>query len=99
MTIDIKDIEKKLKKVDDPEIGISIVDMGLIYEIKEKNGVVSIKMTLTSVGCPMFPMIEENIIDEVKKIKGVKKVKVKVVFNPPWTINRMTKKLQKKFGF
>lgn len=97
--IDKKIIEKQLKKVIDPEIGVSIVDMGLIYEVKENSGKVEIIMTLTSMGCPLFPVIENNIIEEIKKIKEVKKVKVKVVFDPPWNIDRMSPKLRKKFMF
>lgn len=90
---------KKLQKVIDPEIGVSIMDLGLIYDVIEKSGTINVKMTLTSPHCPMFPMIEEDIISNLMAIKGTKKVTVKVVFRPMWTPARMSPKLRKKLGF
>lgn len=90
---------KALKKVIDPEIGVSIMDLGLIYGVVEKKGLATVKMTLTSPHCPMFGMIEEDIVSNLKKVKGIEKVKVNVVFRPMWTPDRMSPKLKKKLGF
>jgi len=97
-----KDVEKVLKKIPDPEIGVSLWDLGLIYNIKidKKSGKVEILMTLTTVGCPLFEQIADAIRQQVGKLKGVKKVDVTLTFEPPWTVDRMNKniwqELQKK---
>lgn len=92
--ITVKKIETKLTQVLDPELGISIVDMGLIYKISiKKNGYVNIKMTLTTIGCPLISTIEEDIKKKLEEIKiNRNKVKIELTFDPPWTIERMTKK-------
>ena len=93
-------ILKKLEEVLDPEIKISVVDLGLIYEIlEEKEGVVKIKMTLTAIGCPLFSLIEDEIKKKVLEVEGVKEVKVQLTFDPPWTPERLSEKAKAKLGF
>lgn len=89
---------KKLEEVMDPELYISIVDLGLIYEVKEKNGNVGIKMTLTTLGCPLFETIESDIKEKLKSIKGIKKINLELVFEPPWTMERLTEKARAQMG-
>jgi len=96
-------IEKKtvmavLKKCYDPEMPINIVDLGLIYDIGVRNSKVNIKMTLTSPGCPMQFYIVEDVKKKVSKIGGVKGVDVEIVFDPPWSPDRMSKTAKKKLG-
>jgi len=89
-----------LKNVPDPELGISVVDLGLIYDVRpDKKGNVEVVMTLTTMGCPLFSLIEEPIKEELYKIKGVKKVTVELTFDPPWSIDRMSKEAKSKLGF
>jgi metal-sulfur cluster biosynthetic enzyme len=89
-----KDVEKVLKKIPDPEIGVSLWDLGLIYKIDiDKKGNVEILMTLTTVGCPLFEQIADSIREDVGKVKGVKKVDVRLTFEPPWTPDRMRKNI------
>jgi metal-sulfur cluster biosynthetic enzyme len=71
---------KKLREVLDPEIGLNIVEMNLIKDLKIKGKDVFIKMTLTSPFCPLASLIVENVKEKVKSIKGVNKVEVEVVF-------------------
>ena len=99
MEITQEKMMKALKKVVDPEIGVSIVDLGLIYGVVEKKGLATVKMTLTSPHCPMFGMIEDDIISNLMAVKGISKVKVNVVFRPMWTPDKMSPKLKKKLGF
>lgn len=95
-----KDIEKVLKSIPDPEIGVSLWDLGLIYKISiTKSGVVSIMMTLTSIGCPLFNLIADPIKDKVGKMKGVKKINIDLTFDPPWSIDKMTAKGKAAMGF
>jgi metal-sulfur cluster biosynthetic enzyme len=73
-----------LKGVNDPEIGIDIVTLELIYNVEVVEDKVNIKMTFTTPMCPYGPMLVEEIKAKVSEIKGVKEVNVDVVFDPPW---------------
>ena len=80
-----EDVMNVLKGVNDPEIGIDIVTLELIYNIDiSKDGKVDIKMTFTTPMCPYGPMLVEEIKAKVSEINGVKEVNVDVVFDPPW---------------
>ncbi len=79
-----KQILEQLKFVMDPELHVNIVDLGLIYGIKEKAGLVEITMTLTTPGCPLTPVFAILIKKKLKKIAGVKEVKINLTFDPPW---------------
>jgi len=74
----------KLAEVKDPEINMSIVELGLVYDITWDNGDVLITMTLTSPGCPLGPVIRGEAYAKMKEIPGVKDVDVQIVWNPPW---------------
>jgi metal-sulfur cluster biosynthetic enzyme len=99
MKIDKKTIKNKLKQVLDPELGISIVDLGLIYEIKIEKEKVKIVMTLTTIGCPLFSLIEEEVKNRLKEL-GLKEeeIKLELTFDPPWTIERMSKEAKAMLG-
>ena len=94
-----KQIEATLDTIPDPEIGISILALGLIYRIEVKGGDVTIVMTLTTIGCPLFDHIAGPIREEVGKIKGVKKVEVELTFDPPWTPDTMSEEAKLQLGF
>lgn len=79
-----------LKKVNDPELPISLVDMGMIYGVEVEDGNVNVIMTFTASGCPAVDMIKGDIIDELEKLKGVKSIDIEVVWSPPWTKERLT---------
>ncbi len=98
MAVTPKQVTEKLKEVLDPEIGISILDLGLVYEIKIDGDDVAVLMTLTTPGCPMAAMFDQEVIRKIKEIKGVKKVKVEITFDPPWTPEKMTKEAKKKLN-
>ena len=83
-------IENALKNVFDPEIPVNIWDLGLIYDVSEKNGVVKIKMTMTSPTCPMSEEIMEMTRAEVLKIPNVAEVKIQLVWKPAWDLSRMS---------
>lgn len=91
-------VKKKLEEVLDPELYISIVDLGLVYDIKEKQGNVHIKMTLTTLGCPLFETIETEVKEKIKSLNGVKKVDVELVFDPPWSMDRLSEKAKAMMG-
>ena len=92
-------IIEALKKIPDPELQISIWDLGLVYDIRidEKNDV-EILMTLTSIGCPLFSTIEEMVKKEILLIKGVSHVRVELTFEPAWTMERMSPEARAAIG-
>ncbi len=79
-----------LHEVYDPELPISVVDMGLIVALERQNGVVSLKLTFTAMGCPAMEMIMDDIRDRLLQEPGVEQVEIEVVWDPPWTPARMT---------
>jgi FeS assembly SUF system protein len=89
-----------LKECYDPEIPVNVVDLGLIYDVSiEGEGIVHIKMTLTMPGCPMGAFIAQDVKNHVLQVKGVRDVEVELVFEPPWTPERMTEEAKKQlFG-
>lgn len=91
-------IMKKLEEVLDPELYVSIVDLGLVYNVVQKDGNVTIKMTLTTMGCPLFDTLEADIKNRVSEVKGVKDVHVELVFDPPWSMDRLTERARAMMG-
>lgn len=90
----------QLHNVPDPELGISIVDLGLVYDVSaDKKGNVKVLMTLTTMGCPLFELIETPVRQQLKKLKGVKSVAVDLTFDPPWSADKMSKEAKVKLGF
>ena len=79
-----------LKQVTDPEFPLSIVDLGMVYEVGVLNDAVEVKMTFTAIGCPAIDMIIEDVKEALVKLYGVRKVDVEVVWSPPWTKDKIT---------
>ena len=79
-----------LREVNDPEMPISVVDMGLIVALERQDNTVAVKLTLTAMGCPAMDMIMDDIRARLLKEPGVEKVEIEIVWEPPWTPARMT---------
>jgi len=79
-----------LTEVQDPEMPVNLVDLGLIYAIKERDGVVEVDLTFTAMGCPASEFILEDVRDRLMRETGVTEVRIHVVWDPPWTVARMT---------
>lgn len=90
MSFDKDDIINALKKIYDPEIPVNIWDMGLIYDIEITDSDVVIKMTFTSPTCPMMEELLAQVQDAVQQIAGEKKVRVDLVWDPPWNLSKMS---------
>lgn len=94
------DILAKIKTIPDPELGISIVDLGLIYGVEiSADTIVTVNMTLTTIGCPLFSMIADPIKSNIKELAGVKDVIVNLSFDPPWGPERMSEEAKILLGF
>ncbi len=84
---------KKLEEVLDPELGISIVDLGLIYKVVIKKNKIFITMTLTTVGCPLFSIIESDIKNKIIELGFLEKnIVLKLTFDPLWDIDKITER-------
>ena len=80
------EIEEAMRDVVDPELGINVVDLGLVYDVDyvAEEQRVDVTMTLTSPGCPLGGLIQGQAYAALKDLPGVKDVDVKITFNPPW---------------
>ncbi len=80
-----------LRTVVDPEIGLNVVDLGLIYDlVVQDNGRVQIEMTLTTPGCPLHDAIDDAVHQALEPVPGVRSVKLDLVWTPPWTPEMIT---------
>ena len=94
-----KQITNKLSEVMDPELNISIVDLGLIYQTKIIKNKIKVVMTLTTVGCPLFSEIEQQIKEKIKELGFKEKdISLELTFDPPWSMEKMSKKGKKMLG-
>ncbi|MGH7763156.1 MAG: metal-sulfur cluster assembly factor [Candidatus Dormibacteraceae bacterium] len=79
-----------LSEVRDPEMPVNLVDLGVIYGIKELDGMVEVDLTFTAMGCPASEFILDDVRERLLREDGVREVRINVVWNPPWTAARMT---------
>ncbi len=82
-----------LRNVLDPELGMSVVELGLIYGVEIRNGAVTVTMTLTTPGCPIHESMSEWVRQAIMKLPGAETVEVIMTFDPPWTPERINARL------
>ena len=89
---DLKEkVINEIKKIYDPEIPVNIFELGLIYKIEvQENNKISIEMTLTSPNCPVAESLPNSVKENILKIEGVEEVNLKLVWDPPWTKDKMS---------
>jgi len=96
-TVSAQAIEESLKQCMDPEVPLNIVEMGLIYGIDvAENNDVNIKMTMTTQGCPLHETLVQDATRYVKKVPGVNNVNVDIVWDPPWSMDKMSEEAKTK---
>jgi len=93
------DVVEALHGVEDPELGMDIVELGLFYNAEIDGATVKVVHSLTSMGCPAGPMIQEGIHDAVAALPGVENVEVELTFDPPWTPDLMSEDAKFILGF
>jgi metal-sulfur cluster biosynthetic enzyme len=94
-----EEVIQVLRGVEDPELGMDIVDLGLLYDVEIENSSVKVIHSLTSMGCPAGPMIQEGIHDAVAAIPGVENVEVELTWDPPWSPEKMSDDAKFILGF
>jgi len=99
MMSQLDQIYEQLRKVNDPELNINVVDLGLIYDVTlSDEGNLSITMTLTTPGCPLHDSIVNGVKHAVASVDGIKDVDVDLVWSPAWTPERMTEAGRRALG-
>jgi metal-sulfur cluster biosynthetic enzyme len=88
-----------LRNVHDPELGINIVDLGLVYGVEVDGDTVRITYTLTTMGCPIGPLIESEMRQFLSGVEGVSNVDTEMVLRPPWTPEMMSDEAKAALGF
>ncbi len=99
MTTTPDQVRDALKEVYDPELGINIVDLGLIYDVQLAEGKADITATLTSPGCPMGPEIVANVRRAVSQFDDIDDVDMHIVFSPPWHPTMMSDDAKDELGY
>ncbi len=95
-----EEVVEALKTVDDPELGIDIFNLGLVYEVDvNEGGDVKVDFTLTTMGCPIAPMIDEQIKQATAGIEGIGEVSTELVMYPPWSPEKMSPLARSALGF
>lgn len=93
------DVLETLKDVIDPELGINIVDLGLVYEVRIDGDTVHIEYTLTTMGCPIGPLIEQQMQGLLSRVPGVEQVDAEMVLRPPWSPEMMSEEAKAALGY
>jgi metal-sulfur cluster biosynthetic enzyme len=93
------EVVEALREVEDPELGMDIVELGLMYDVEVEGPKVKVIHSLTSIGCPAGPMIQEGIHDAAASVPGVEEVEVELTWDPPWTPERMSEDAKFILGF
>ncbi|MCD6045622.1 MAG: FeS assembly system protein [Gammaproteobacteria bacterium] len=98
---ELKDrIISALKEIYDPEIPVNIYDLGLIYRIDiDEKAIVHLDMTLTAPGCPVAQTFPIQVADVIRAVEGVEDVELEMVWDPPWSVERMTEEAKVALGF
>jgi len=91
-------VYEELRECYAPEIPVNIVDLGLVYEVNIQSKRVDVKMTLTAIGCPMAGEVMTDVRDHLLQIPGVEEAGVELVYDPPWTPERMTEDARWELG-
>ena len=93
------EVVEALRAVEDPELGMDIVDLGLLYDVEIDGPKIKVIHSLTSMGCPAGPMIQEDIVNVASEVEGVEEVEIELTWEPPWTPDRMSDDAKFILGF
>jgi metal-sulfur cluster biosynthetic enzyme len=94
-----EDVLEALKSVIDPELGINIVDLGLVYDVDISDGNVHVTYTLTTMGCPIGPLVEAQMHQLVDPMPGIDSFEAEMVLRPPWSPEMMSEEAKEALGY
>jgi metal-sulfur cluster biosynthetic enzyme len=93
------DVIEALRAVEDPELGMDIVELGLLYDVEVQGPSVKVLYSLTSMGCPAGPLIEQSVEEVVQSLPGIEQVETELTWDPPWTPDKMSDDAKFILGF
>jgi len=94
-----EEVLEALRQVEDPELGMDVVDLGLVYEVEVEGSTAKVLYSLTSMGCPAGPLIAQDMDRVAREVPGVEDVDLELTFDPPWTPDRMSDDAKFILGF
>ena len=94
-----EEVTEVLRQVEDPELGMDIVDLGLVYEVEVEDSTAKVTYSLTSMGCPAGPLIAQDIDSTARQVEGIDEVELELTFDPPWTPDKMSDDAKFILGF
>jgi len=94
-----EEVLEALRQVEDPELGMDVVDLGLVYDVEVEGPTAKVRYSLTSMGCPAGPLIAQDIDRVAREVPGVDDVELELTFDPPWTPDRMSDDAKFILGF
>jgi metal-sulfur cluster biosynthetic enzyme len=93
------EVMEVLRTVEDPELGMDVVDLGLVYTVEVEDSTAKITYSLTSMGCPAGPLIAQDIDNAARQVEGIEDVELELTFDPPWTPDKMSDDAKFILGF
>jgi metal-sulfur cluster biosynthetic enzyme len=99
MSVTEEDVREALRAVEDPELGMDVIDLGLVYDVKLDLPRVTVTYSLTSMGCPAGAMIEQQIQEVVQSMDGIDEVVTDLTWSPPWSPELMSDDAKFVLGF
>ena len=94
-----EEVLEVLRTVEDPELGMDVVDLGLVYEVEVEDSKAKVLYSLTSMGCPAGPLIQQNIEEVLRALPEVEDVETELTWDPPWTPEKMSDDAKFILGF
>ena len=94
-----EEVLEVLRTVEDPELGMDVVDLGLVYEVEIEDSKAKVLYSLTSMGCPAGPLIAGDMDGAIRQVEGIEDVELELTFDPPWTPDRMSDDAKFILGF
>jgi len=88
-----------LQGVEDPELGYSVVDLGLIYRVEQTETGIDVDFTLTYIGCPLEGLLRREIVSRLREATGGHKIRTRLVWDPPWTIEKASAEIRLDMGY
>ena len=95
----VEDVTEALRQVFDPELGLDIVELGILYDVQIVGDAVTVVYSLTSIGCPAGPLLNDQILEATRELPGVERVELQLTWDPQWTPERMSEDAKLLLGF
>ncbi len=93
-----EEVYNALSGVYDPELGLPVTDLGLVYDVQVNDKTAEVKMTLTSMGCPLAGTITEYAKRAIMSVPGIEEVNVEIIWDPPWSVDMMSDEARMRLG-